>query len=251
MLLSAVLFDLDGTIAETEDLHRRCFNESFKEFNLDWFWDEAIYKELINIGDGKDRIENYIKRAWPEMLEYKNLTKYINSIHKVKNELFEDYILESKINLRPGVQRLLNDLKKNKVRIVIVSSTSEKNILSLFEKGLNMDPKSIFDLIAHGNCTENKRPSPEIYEWILEKLRLPSQSCIAIEDSLRGVESATNANIQVLVTPSNYTKHEKFVDAKVVVSDLGEKDRPFKRIKGDVYEHKFVDYKLLSKLIDN
>ena len=93
MLLSAVLFDLDGTIAETEDLHRRCFNESFKEFNLDWFWDEAIYKELINIGDGEDRIENYIKRAWPEMLEYKNLTKYINSIHKVKNELFEDYIL--------------------------------------------------------------------------------------------------------------------------------------------------------------
>ena len=53
MLLSAVLFDLDGTIAETEDLHRRCFNESFKEFNLDWFWDEAIYKELINIGDGR------------------------------------------------------------------------------------------------------------------------------------------------------------------------------------------------------
>ena len=86
MLLSAVLFDVDGTISETEELHRKSFNESFKEFNLDWFWDEAIYKELINIGSGVERIEYYIKRAWPEMMEYKNLAKYINSIHKVKNE---------------------------------------------------------------------------------------------------------------------------------------------------------------------
>ena len=108
---------------------------------------------------------------------------------------------------------------------------------------------STFDLIAHGDCTDNKRPSPEIYEWILEKLRLPSQSCIAIEDSLRGVESARNANIEVLVTPSSYTKHESFKDAKVVVSDLGEKDRPFKKIKGNVFDHKFVDFKLLSRII--
>ena len=182
------------------------------------------------------------------MLEYKNLTKYISSIHKVKNELFEDYILESKINLRPGFTRLIKNLKDNNVRIVSVSSTSEKNLITLFERGLNIDPSSTFDLIAHGDCTDNKRPSPEIYEWILEKLRLPSQSCIAIEDSLRGVESARNANIEVLVTPSSYTKHESFKDAKVVVSDLGEKDRPFKKIKGNVFDHKFVDFKLLSRI---
>ena len=185
MLLSAVLFDVDGTIAETEEIHRKSFNESFKEFNLDWFWDEAIYKELINIGDGIERIDYYIKRAWPEMMEYKNLTKYINSIHKVKNEIFEDYILESEIKPRPGVVRLIKELKENKVRIAIVSSTSESNLLTLFREGLNIDPINTFDLIAHGECTKNKRPSPEIYEWILEKLRLPPQSCIAIEDSLR------------------------------------------------------------------
>ena len=83
MLLSAVFFDVDGTIAETEELHRRSFNESFKEFNLDWFWDKPIYKELINIGGGKERIEYYMKRAWPEMLEYKNFGR------KSLNELIE------------------------------------------------------------------------------------------------------------------------------------------------------------------
>ena len=132
MLLSAVLFDVDGTMAETEDLHRRSFNESFKEFNLDWYWDEPIYRELINIGSGKERIEYYIKRAWPEMLDYKNLSKYIDSIHKVKNEIFEDFIMESEVKMRPGVMRLINELKEKEIRIAIVSSTSENNLITLF-----------------------------------------------------------------------------------------------------------------------
>ena len=103
MELSAVFFDVDGTIAETEEFHRKSFNESFKEFSLDWFWDEAIYKELINIGGGKERIMFHLKKAWPEMLEYKNLNKYINSIHKVKNEIFKDLIIECEVKPRPGV----------------------------------------------------------------------------------------------------------------------------------------------------
>ncbi len=250
MLLSAVLFDVDGTISETEDFHRKSFNEAFKEFNLDWFWDEAIYTELINIGDGKERIEYYIKRAWPEMLEYKNLTKYINSIHKVKNEIFKDFVLDSDIKFRPGVLRLINELKEKNVRIAIVSSTTQEDLFTLFKKGLNMDPNSTFDLIAHGGCTENKRPSPEIYEWILEKMRIAPQSCVAIEDSLRGLRSAVNANINVLVTPSIYTKKEDFKEANIVVSSLGEYDEPFKVIQGKVHGNKLVNIDLLNKIIN-
>lgn len=249
MQLSAVFFDVDGTIAETEDMHRKSFNESFKEFNLDWFWDKAIYKELINVGDGSERIKHYIKRAWPEMMEYKNLTKYINSIHKVKSEIFEDHISESDIKIRPGVLRLIKELKTKGKRIVIVSSSSEKSLLKLFKQGLDIDPKLYFDLIAHGGCTKNKRPSPEIYEWSLEKLRLPSQACVAIEDSLRGVMSAKNANLNVLVTPSIFTQDEDFSLADVVVSDLGELKNPFKVIKGEIYGHKIVNIKLLESVL--
>ena len=114
MELSAVFFDVDGTIAETEEYHRKSFNESFKEFSLDWFWDEAIYKELINIGGGKERIMFHLKKAWPEMLEYKNLSNYIDSIHKIKNEIYEDYINDSQIIARPGVFRLIEELKQKK-----------------------------------------------------------------------------------------------------------------------------------------
>ena len=248
MKLSAVLFDVDGTIAETEEFHRRSFNEAFKEFNLDWFWDEAIYKELINVGGGKERIMHHIKRAWPEMLNFKNLSKYIDSIHKIKNEIFEDFMDDLVIKPRPGVLRLIEELKQKKVRLALVSSSSETNILNLFNKALKINPKDEFDIIAHGDITKNKKPSPEIYEWALEKLRLPPQACVAIEDSPRGVESAIRANINVLVTPSILTVDENFKNAKLVISHLGEKKDPFNTIDGEDYGFGLVNYELLQKL---
>ena len=93
MELSAVLFDVDGTIAETEEFHRKSFNEAFKEFNLDWFWDEAIYTELINVGGGKERIMHHIKRAWPEMLNYKNLSKYIENTENANYKEHTQYMI--------------------------------------------------------------------------------------------------------------------------------------------------------------
>ena len=249
MELSAVFFDVDGTISETENYHRKAFNEAFKEFNLDWFWDEPIYKELINIGGGKERIMHHIKRAWPEMHTYKNLSKYVDSIHKSKNEIYEDYLSESKIKTRPGIMRLINELKQRSIKIGLVSSTSEINLLNLFDKGLKIDHKEIFDIVAHGDSTPNKKPSPEIYEWALEKLRLPPQACIAVEDSPRGLDAAIKANICTIVTPSILTLNEDFKGAKLVVSDLGEPDKDFELIQGNCFGFKFVNVELLSKIV--
>ena len=251
MDLSAVLFDVDGTIAETEDFHRKSFNEAFKEFNLDWFWDEAIYRELINIGGGKERIMYHIKKAWPEMLSYKNLSNYIDSIHKIKNEIYEDYIKDSSIEPRPGIKRLIDELKVNKIKIALVSSTSEINLKNLFKFGLGIDPYSEFDLVAHGDSTKLKKPSSEIYEWALQKLQLPHQACVAIEDSPRGLESSKGATLKTIITPSKLTINEIFKGADLVVSDLGEKDKPFKLISGNCYGKKIIDLELISKLVKN
>jgi len=251
MELNAVFFDVDGTIAETEEYHRKSFNESFKEFSLDWFWDEAIYKELINIGGGKERIMFHLKKAWPEMLEYKNLSNYVDSIHKIKNEIYDDYINDSKINARPGVFRLIEELKTNNISIALVSATSEENILNLFNKGFDIDPYEMFDLVAHGDCTKLKKPSPEIYEWTLQKLQLPSEACVAIEDSPRGLESSNNANIKTIITPSKLTLGEKFKGAKLVVSNLGEPDKPFEAISGETYKHNCVSFELLKMISEN
>ena len=176
MLLSAVLFDVDGTIVETEELHRKSFNESFKEFNLDWFWDRPIYKELINIGGGKERIEHYMKRAWPEMLEYKNLSKYINSIHKVKNEIYEDYINESNLKFRPGVLRLIKELKDNNIRIALVSSSSEMNVNNLLKKGLKIKPDNDSVKASYDNHSEYHEGDSGLDLFVQGEVVVPAKS---------------------------------------------------------------------------
>ena len=99
MDLRAVLFDVGGTIAESEEIHRKSFNDAFKEYGLSWYWDEAIYRELVFVGGGKERINYYIKRAWPEMLKQKNFTNYVTALHKVKSQIYEEYLNDLKIKV--------------------------------------------------------------------------------------------------------------------------------------------------------
>ena len=91
------------------------------------------------------------------MLNYKNLSKYVDSIHKTKNEIYEDYLLESNLKTRPGVIRLIDELKKKSIKIALVSSTSEINLINLFEIGLKIDYKKNFDVVAHGDSTRSKK----------------------------------------------------------------------------------------------
>ena len=248
MKLNAILFDVGGTIAESEEIHRVSFNEAFKEFGLNWYWDEAIYRELVFIGGGKERIKHYITRAWPEMLKQKNLTKYIESVHKIKGQIYEEFLNDSKLQARPGIIRLLKELKNEEIRLAIVSDTTEENLINLFKKGLGINPIEWFEILAHGGCTIQKKPSPDIYLWTLERLKLPPESCLAIEDAPRGVDSAIDAGLKVLVTPSIYTLEEKFEKSSLLLSHLGEPEEPFNVIKGDAFGHSFVDLDLLKKI---
>ena len=248
MKLNAILFDVGGTIAESEEIHRVSFNEAFKEFGLNWYWDEAIYRELVFVGGGKERIKHYITRAWPEMLKQKNLTKYIESVHKIKGQIYEEFLNDSQLKARPGIIRLLKELKNEKIRLAIVSDTTEENLINLFKKGLGINPIEWFEILAHGGCTIQKKPSPDIYLWTLERLKLPPESCLAIEDAPRGVDSAIDAGLKVLVTPSIYTLEEKFEKSSLLLSHLGEPEEPFNVIKGDAFGHSFVDLDLLKKI---
>ena len=248
MKLNAVLFDVGGTIAESEEIHRVSFNEAFKEFGLTWYWDEAIYRELVFVGGGKERIKHYITRAWPEMLKQKNLTKYIESVHKIKGQIYEEFLNDSQLKARPGIIRLLKELKNEKIRLAIVSDTTEENLINLFKKGLCINPIEWFEILAHGGCTIQKKPSPDIYLWTLERLKLPPEACLAIEDAPRGVDSATDAGLKVLVTPSIYTLEENFEKSSLLLSHLGEPEEPFDVIKGDAFGHSFVDLNLLKKI---
>ncbi|MDO8334760.1 MAG: HAD family hydrolase [Nitrosomonas sp.] len=250
--LQAVLFDVDGTLADTEqDGHRLAFNAAFKQFHLDWDWDIDLYGELLQITGGKERIRYYMERYVPTALEKNDLNDWIISLHKTKTKYFESLMEQGSIPLRPGVARLIHELRQEKIKLAIATTTTMENVTALLKSTLGEESISWFDVIGAGDIVPKKKPAPDIYHWVLDQLELTAQQCIAIEDSENGLKSALAANLPTLITMSGYTRLQDFSGAITVLSDLGEPSHPFTKIQGKVFDNQWVNYQMLNSLIDN
>lgn len=249
--LQAVLFDVDGTLADTEqDGHRLAFNAAFKQFNLDWNWDIHLYGELLQITGGKERIRYYMERYAPEALNKNDLTDWIASLHRTKTKYFESLMEHGNIPLRPGVARLIHELRHEKIKLAIATTTTMENVTALLKSTLGEESIGWFDVIGAGDIVPMKKPAPDIYRWVLTQLELTAPQCIAIEDSENGLKSALAASLPTLITVSGYTRLQDFSGAITVLSDLGEPFQPFTKIKGTTFNKEWVDYKMLSSLIN-
>ena len=245
----AVLFDVDGTLADTErDGHRLAFNAAFEEFSLDWEWDVELYGELLAITGGKERLLHYMEKYVPAELNKSGLDSWIASLHKAKTRHYVALLESGKIPLRPGVGRLIQHLRDSKIKIAIATTTTPENVTALLKSTLGEDSPGWFDVIGAGDIVPGKKPEPDIYLWVLERLGLPAHQCIAIEDSENGIKASLAAGLDTIVTVNDYTRSQDFSGALLLLSDLGEPTQPFTVLEGNAHGAVWVDAELLLKL---
>ncbi len=220
MKLKCIIFDVDGTMADTErDGHRVAFNLAFKEKGLDWHWDENLYGQLLNVTGGKERM-NYYQN---DFLKKEVLNdEEIKDMHQCKTKHYVELLKSGKIPLRKGVKELINEAIDQNITLAISTTTTPINVSTLLKSTLGEKAESLFKVIAAGDVIPNKKPAPDIYNYALEKLCLEASTCIAIEDSSAGLTSAVDAGIKTIVTTNEYTQNQDFSKAIKVYPNFSE-----------------------------
>jgi HAD superfamily hydrolase (TIGR01509 family) len=247
--LQGLIFDVDGTLAETErDGHRVAFNRAFVEMELDWQWSESLYGELLQVSGGKERLRYYLQQYQPQFQPPKALTEFVAEVHQTKTQYFKQLVAEGLIPLRPGVKRLLLEAKEAGMRCAIATTSALPNVLALLEHTLGKDSLNWFEVIAAGDMVANKKPAPDIYEYVLDKMHLSPDECLVFEDSQHGLAAAKQVGLPTLVTVNGYTKTQDFQSATLVLNHLGEPDRPFQVLAGNSPPQTHVDLAFLQAL---
>jgi len=245
--LEAIIFDVDGTLAETERFgHRPAYNEAFSELGAAWSWSERDYDTLLRVEGGQERLEHYLDAWQPGFLpDTEDRDAFVDAAYARKNERYHERLHGGAVPLRAGVRRLIGEARSAGLRLAIASSSQRANVSALLTSTLGRDAETWFDAIATGNDTAQKKPAPEIYLRVLERLDLPPAACVAIEDSENGCRSAVAAGVPTLVTISSYTADHDFTGAALVADSLGEPGAPWRIRAGG---HPGTDYLDLSTL---
>jgi len=220
MTIKAIIFDVDGTLADTEDAHRKSFNKAFAENNLDWNWDVALYDKLLKMTGGKERIKYFISDFNTAYKKPDNWDDFVKHLHAVKTTHYTARMRAGDVPLRPGIKQLITDAHKAGITLAIATTTTPENVGALLEVGLGKNWADYFAANGCGDIVPHKKPAPDIYNWVLNELKLSPADCIALEDSNNGLRSSLAAGIKTYITTNLYTRKQDFTGATAVFEDL-------------------------------
>lgn len=214
----ALIFDVDGTLAETEELHREAFNRAFAAEGLPYRWDQTLYRSLLLVTGGRQRIEFFFAQSTD--LTADQIAELAPRLHQAKNRHYAEVMADFPIELRPGVADLLRQARTARLRLAIATTTSRVNLEGLAQRFPDDLDLGRFDAVVCGEDVTALKPDPEVYRIALQRLGLPAGRCLAFEDTRNGVESAVGAGLPVVVTPSLYSTGQDFSTATAVLDDL-------------------------------
>jgi len=247
--LQAFLFDVDGTLADTErDGHRVAFNRAFDEYGIDWNWSVETYGKLLAVTGGKERMRYYADKFLDEDKIPDGLEEKIPELHAAKTRHYTELLSTGTIPLRPGVERLIAEARQRGFRLAIATTTTPENVTALLTHTLGAESIDWFEVIAAGDIVPAKKPAPDIYDYALNTMNLTADECIAFEDSANGIKSSAGANLNTIITINDYTKDHDFSDACIVLDQMGEPEQPFSVISGNADNASYLDCDLVIQL---
>jgi HAD superfamily hydrolase (TIGR01509 family) len=224
-MLKALLWDVDGTLAETErDGHLAAFNQTFEALGVPWRWSEERYGELLAVAGGRERLLHDMQCQASAPADPLARQALAERAHRLKNKKYAGIIAVGKLPLREGVGELLEDCRRAGLRMGIVTTTSRSNVEALLKTHLGKDWESKFAVVVCAEEAPRKKPDPQAYLLALEALRLHPRETIAIEDAPVGVAAARAAGVSVIVTRSHYFPVSEAPDALAVGPSLGRRD---------------------------
>lgn len=223
-MIKALIFDVDGTIAETERAHMAAFNTAFESEGWAWHWDESTYRDLLSVSGGKERILHFWNQVNADVrsMDGRALHDTIERLHQLKTAAYEQAVRDGAVEMRPGVLALMQEARHAGVALAIATTTSPVNITALMRQYLGPDWDMHFAVIEDASTAPNKKPHPQVYSQTLARLGLSADECVAIEDSENGLRAAKAAGLATVITTNSFTEHHDFTGALRVVPNLAD-----------------------------
>jgi len=227
-MLQALIFDVDGTLADTESMHLAAFNHAFAQEGLDWHWSTDQYTDLLNISGGKERMLHFWRSQNPDVTELEGgaLSDLIERLHEIKTAWYEAAVNRGAVSLRPGVLALMSEARAQGLQLAIATTTSPVNIAALLRSAIGADWRNQFLAVGDASTAPVKKPHPQVYLQVLRDMGLAPQACVAFEDSANGLKAASAAGLATVITPNSFTAHHDFKGALRVVPDLSHVSLP-------------------------
>ncbi len=236
--MTALVFDCDGVLADTERYgHLPAFNATFEAHGLPVRWSEDDYAEKLRIGGGKERMASLFSDA--DLVREAGLpqdeqerTALLAQWHKDKTARFKALVRDGQVPARPGIARIIPAALDAGWTVAVASTSAEESVRAVLEHAVGSSTAQRIPVFA-GDVVPAKKPDPAIYELTVRTLGLDREDTLVVEDSRNGLLAATGAGLPCLVTVNGYTEQERFDEAVLVVSELGDPGRPPVRVLAD------------------
>lgn len=207
-MIGALLWDVDGTLAETErDGHLVAFNRAFEALGVPWRWSAAHYGELLAVAGGYERLLHDMAQRAAAPAQPAARAALARRVHQLKNQLYARIVAAGELPLRAGVAALLADCRATGVTLGIATTTSAANVAALLRRHLGSAWRTQFAAVVCAEQAPRKKPDPQVYQCALDALGVAAEDAVAIEDAPAGVAAARAAGVAVIVTHSHYFPH--------------------------------------------